>query len=270
MRQWGPSMVKRLKLYPFITLLIFLSSVHSQLALAEETTALHTAKIPVITVVAPDWDGFTSPNGEGLYWDILRAIYEPEGTKLKIATAPWNRAMKMVTKYRTYLAIPGEYRDTEENLIFPRYPLEKEKMVTVTLKSSGYNLTTLESLRGLKVSWRKDYDLLDPDESGIKLDEFRDIADGLREVMSKKVDALIDEPDEVDSGLQEAGLNKADFNIIPYSESQYVYLGFHPGIISERLIEIYNRRTEELVKSGEMAKIYGKWDAKMPEVFKDI
>jgi polar amino acid transport system substrate-binding protein len=241
-----------------------------QSSIADDTTALDTAEIAAISVVAPDWEGFTSPNGEGLYWDILRAIFEPEGIKVKTYTAPWNRAMKMVTKYRTYMAIPGEYKDSEENLIFPNYPLEKEKLVTVTLKSAGHNLATLEALSGLKVTWKKGYDVLDVDETGITLDEFRDISEGLQKITSKKVDALIDEPDEVESGITNGAFNASDFTIIPFSENKYVYLGLHPGVISERLIEIYDRRTEALVKNGELIKIYKKWDADIPKIFQDM
>ncbi len=240
-------------------------------AAGKDASALHTAKIPMISVIAPDWEDYTSPNGEGLYWDVIREIYEPEGIKVRINTAPWRRAMKMVTKYRLHHAIPGEYRDTEENLIFPRYPIDLELMVTVTLKQhTDLNPRELSDYRGHVVSWRKGYDLLVPEEYGFELKEFRSMEDGLQMLNKGDVHILIDEPDEVELAMKSMGLSKDQYNVIPYVKSQYVYLAFNEGILSERLIDVYNRRVETLMKSGEMQAIYEKWGITVPQALFQI
>lgn len=223
--------------------------------------------VPMISVVAPDWEGYSSESGEGLYWDIIRAIYEPVGVRVKLNTAPWNRALKMVTRYRTYMAIPGEYLDSTEPLIFPQYPLEREKLVSVSLKSRKLQLNTIKQFQNLTVSWRKGYDLLEPDNYNLKLKEFRECAVALRNIISSKVDVVIEERDEVQQSLEQAGLLNNVFEIKPYPESQYVYLGFNEGIHSETLINTYNQRTETMVKSGALRAIFKKWQVDYPEIY---
>jgi polar amino acid transport system substrate-binding protein len=249
-----------------------LSSILGVNAQTADKSVLHRAEIPMISVVAPDWAGYTSPNGEGLYWDLLRAIYEPEGIKLKINTAPWNRALKMVTDYRNYMAIPGEYLDLDEEakLIFPKYPLEREKLVVVTLKSKNLNVQSKKQLKGLHVAWHKGYDLMEPELAGIKASEFREATIGIKSLLAGDVDVLIEEPDEIEMALVALSKKPSLFSIVPYAESQYVYLGFNKGIISERLISTYNTRTEALVKSGELKLIYSKWGVDYPEIYQNM
>jgi polar amino acid transport system substrate-binding protein len=75
-----------------------------------------------MSVVATIWKGYIHKDGNDLYWDIFRAIYEPISIKIVTKSAPWSRAMKMVAKYHNYSAIVGEYRNSEEHVIFPFPP----------------------------------------------------------------------------------------------------------------------------------------------------
>ena len=70
--------------------------------------------------------------------------------------------------------------------------------------------------------------------------------------------------------MKSMGLSKDQYNVIPYVKSQYVYLAFNEGILSERLIEVYNRRVETLMKSGEMQAIYEKWGITVPQALFQI
>lgn len=232
--------------------------------------SLKKISVPMISVVAPNWEGYSSESGEGLYWDIIRTIYEPVGIRVRLNTAPWNRALKMVTRYRTYMAIPGEYLDSSEPLIFPKYPLEREKLVSVSLKSRKLQLNTIKDFKNLTVSWRKGYDLLEPDNYNLKLKEFRDCTLALRNIISGKVDVVVEELDEVQQSLRQAGLMDTVFEIKPYPENQYVYLGFNEGIHSEKLIDVYNKRTEIIVKSGKLRAIFKKWHVDYPEIYNQM
>lgn len=101
-------------------LVILISFFISYSAISAENRSFEFTReqIKTINVVAPMWEDYTNASNEGI--------------QLKPSIVPWNRAMKMVTKYQIYNAIVGEYRDTEEALIFPRYPIDVEYLSVLT------------------------------------------------------------------------------------------------------------------------------------------
>src|SRR5690554_5285993 len=111
-------------LFILLSCLAFYASTHADDDIKSVNFNRHDIK--AISVVAPEWEGFTNKDGSGLYWELLRAIYEPVGITVKTANVPWNRAMKMVTKYSVYNAIVGEDQDTEESVLFTDFAIDVE------------------------------------------------------------------------------------------------------------------------------------------------
>ena len=217
-------------------------------------------------MVAPEWEGYTNKDGSGLYWDIFKAVYEPEGIKVKTKTVPWNRAMKMVSKYRTYNAIVGEYRDTEEEVIFPIFPIDVEYLSVLSKNKKDFKWDGLKSLKGHTIGWIKDYEVIVESQRDFKLKEFRNIEQGIRLLNSGKIDFLIDDWDEIAAAMQENKMNNDDYTVNEMPEGKDIYAAFSIDNLSRELIEIYNERIPDLVASGKLAAIYKKWDTgEMPE-----
>jgi hypothetical protein len=215
-------------------------------------------QIKTINVVAPMWEDYTNEDGTGMYWDIIRAIYAKEGINLKPSIVPWNRGMKMVTKYQIYNAIIGESRDTEEVLLFPRYPIDVEYL-SVLSKKSGPSWKGMSSLTGKRIGWTKDYDVIKEPQRDFNLREYRTTEQGLELLNSGKIDFIIDEWDEIATVLSSQNLAIEDYDMNDMPEGKDVYVAFADSPLSKVLIEIYNEQVEVLVKSGSMQAIYKKW-----------
>lgn len=235
---------------------------------AEEYTSavIDRAHIKTISVVAPVWEGYTNKDGTGVYWEVLKEIYEPLGISVKTKSVPWNRAMKMVSKYRTYNAIVGEYRDSEESVIFPDYSIDTEYMSALTKNTSGHKFTGLSSLTGKTVGWIKDYEVIPESKRDFKLREFRNIEQGIEYLNGGKLDFLIDDWDEIAAAMKEASMTSADYSVDAMPEGTPLYAAFSVDNISREFIKIYNERIPVLAKSGKLEEIYAKWDtAELPE-----
>lgn len=215
-------------------------------------------QIKTINVVAPMWEDYTNADGTGMYWDILRTIYSNEGIKLKPSIVPWNRAMKMVTKYQVYNAIVGEYRDTKEPLLFPKYPIDVEYMSVLTKKSAP-DWQGLSSLTGKRVGWIKDYNVIKEKQRDFTLREYRSTEQGLELLNAGKLDYIVDEWDELAIALKAKDLAIEDYNMSDMRKGRDVYVAFADSAISKALIEIYNEQVKVMVKSGSMQAIYKKW-----------
>lgn len=226
---------------------------------ADSVAGFTASHIKMVNVVAPEWPEFTNKDGTGLYWDILRAVYEPAGIRVKPATAPWNRALKMVTEYRVYNAIVGETRDTGQSLLYPRYAIDVEYLSVVYPLSAGLSWQGLDTLKGKTVGWLKGYDVIPAKQRNFKLHEFRTTAEGVQWLQQGKLDLLIDEWDAIQLALEEAGVGMDYFEVQDMPNGRDVYVAFADGAVSEYLISEYNRRIPELIASGELQALYDKW-----------
>ncbi len=227
--------------------------------------------IKSISVVAPLWEGYTHKDGSGLYWDIMRAIYEPAGIKVKTRIVPWNRAIKMVSIYRTYNAIVGEYSDSAEAVIFPKYPIDVEYMVTLSKKSFGHDFKDASSLTNKRVAWFKDYELINEKDRDFELVEFRTIAEGIEMLKSGKIDFILNDRDSTEQGMLTQQLNSDDYALNEMPFGRDIFTAFSDDILSRELIKIYNERIPKLVANGKLAAIYKKWDSgEMPKVLTEL
>ena len=249
-------------------LITFLISVN---AYAEQERELHFKRnqIKSINIVAPEWEDYTNADGTGMYWEILQTIYSNQDIKLKPSSVSWNRALKMVTKYQIYNAIVGEYLDSEEPLLFPKYPIDVEYLAVLS-KNSEAAFVDMSSLAGKRVGWLKDYDLIDENEIDFTLREYRTVQQGLKLLDEGKLDFIIDEWDELASALSSNNLSLDDYQMKNMPEGTDVYVAFADNAISKVLIDVYNEEVEVMVKSGSMQAIYKKWDlGEMPAALQD-
>ncbi len=49
-------------------------------------------------MVSEIWTRYTQEDGRGVAWDLLRAVYEPAGVRLRIANEPYTRAVGLVLR----------------------------------------------------------------------------------------------------------------------------------------------------------------------------
>lgn len=256
----------------FLTLLnLIYFSLFSYSVSANEASSIKREHIKSISIVAPVWEGYTNTDGSGVYWDVIRAIYEPLGITVKTKNIAWNRAMKMVSKYHTYNAIIGEYITTEENLIFPNYPIDIEYMSLLSKSSNISKFNNMESLIGKKVGWIKDYDIISEKKRNFELIEYRGIDQGIEFLNSGRIDYLIDDWDEIANAMKKYNMNTQDYTVDPMPEGKEIFTAFADDQISHELIKIYNERIPVLSQSGELAKIYEKWDnAELPAIIVNL
>lgn len=238
---------------------------------ADSAAGVSARHINMVNVVAAEWPEFTNKDGTGLYWDILRAVYEPAGIRVKPATLPWDRALKMVTEHRVYHAIVGEARNSSAALLYPRYAIDVEYLSIIYPLAAGIRWQGMNTLKGKTIGWMKGQPVIPPAQRNFKLREYRSSAEGLQWLQQGKIDMMVDEWDAIQLALEDAGVGMDYFEVqdMPYGHD--VYVAFAEGPVSEYLISEYNRRIPELIASGELQALYRKWQAgEMPAQVKAL
>ena len=84
-------------------------------------------------VYCDDWPGFCQKDGEGVYLDIVRAIYEPEGYVVRPHLVPYKRALAVVSQKAGDMAM-GVYRGEVKGAHQPDYPDSADYVIVVMQK----------------------------------------------------------------------------------------------------------------------------------------
>ena len=234
-----------------------------------------TSKSPKeIRIITPQWEGQTNRDGSGLFFDIIRSVYEPEGIRIVFAFAPWKRCISTVQagERDAMLCVWASHARKDHQLI-PKIPLYIEHTAAVVKKASGIVWKGIHSLDYRRAVWLRGYDYHLADQlTDIQLADWHEV-DGHDEAWHQLdldrfdayIDALIDIRAYVDSGLAEARL----YEIHPLW-LQKAYVAFADSDRSRQLVRVYDRRAAAMVASGQMAEIYHKWKQPFdPENWRD-
>ncbi len=244
------------------TVLITQANAKEYLA-ASDKEAL-TANLQDITVVSEPLPGLTNEDGTGLYWDILRAIYEPAGIAVKFDAVPLKRAQVMIED-QTADAMLGHYRGDSNNFIFPQWHYGAQSIAAI-FKKGSLNWNGQQSLVGKRVAWIRgaDYDkyLTVP----VVGDEKNDHVGPLLMVNADRLDLFLDDRAELlktfelsAERLQKEGVQRENFQIETVLELK-LYPAFADTPRGRKLAEIFDDRMPQLLSSGKLKALFEQWN----------
>ncbi|MCP4349645.1 MAG: transporter substrate-binding domain-containing protein [Desulfobacterales bacterium] len=239
-------------------ILLFTNSVFSQ-----------TDKITKIRIATPSWEKQTSRDGTGLFFDIIREVYEPVGIKMEYDFVPWKRALKEV-RLKKADAMLGVLLDDakEQNQIIPKYPMVTEYTTVVFKKGKIEKWEGVETLRGMHAIWIRGYNYHTSPQLknlGLKWNEVDTYTGAWNLLARDRVDIYIDALHDIEQYIK---VNNIDMNIyrreVLWGENSYI--GFSKTERSEKLLKIYDKRIIELFRTNKLKEMHEKWGAKyLPE-----
>ncbi len=238
----------------FIAFLAFLALFMTGSAFGED--------IKTINIVTPSWEGDTNKDGTGFLFDIVRRVYKPAGIKKKKKIVPWARAEKMIQQKKADEMLCARKK---KDRLTPKYPMLVEHACTVFKKENIKKWEGLKTLKGKSIIWLRGYDFhTDPRIKDVKIkkwDEIDDYKEGWGLISKGRADFFIDVLVDMEPYIKNNKVNMKPYQLeIIWSNN--VYMSFAKTEKTKKLIEIYDKQIMKLFKSGELKKLYEKWDAK--------
>jgi polar amino acid transport system substrate-binding protein len=222
--------------------------------------AITFAAEPITTfhVVSPVWENYTNADGTGLYWELLRAVYAPAGLTFTTETVPYKRAQQMLVNGQADI-LPGISMATDTCCAFSKRILDIGMMVAFFKKATIPDWQGERSLAGKSVAWIRGYSLQQQLHVKVQIREISNEESGVAMVQQDHVDVFVDYDDNIQRIAQERHLDWNQYRMEDAIPDD-LYMGFSKNDRGQQLRAIYDERIEELYQSGELQKIYAKWD----------
>ena len=215
-----------------------------------------------ITVVCSEWKGYTNRDGTGIYWDMVKAIYEPLGFEVHTQIVPWKRAVLML-ELKQADALVGDYYYAEKQgkeRLYPNWHLSVEDPIIAIFRKDRHEIDGFNSLNDKTIIWMRGYNFDKIYLSNIRHQsrEVSSEADGLNLIKLDRYDVFLDYRSNIETASKKAGINLSLFETTVMKVGNKLYLSFSNTDKSRKLIQIYDRRIPELLENGELKKIFTK------------
>ena len=223
------------------------------------TVAVNAGNTPQeIIFASEEWENATNRDGTGLYWDIFRAVYEPLGIKPKFIIRSYNGSVNLVKQHKADAAV-GVHREVIKGALVSKYPFDKQVILVLFKKDKLEQWNGQETLKGKKVAWVNGYAYGEYLEVPVVKEVCHSRKHILHRLDADRIDFFMDARNDL-----EAVLNKGVIDVTRYTVETVMeldrYLAFSYNQKGETLKKIFDDRFPQLVESGEIERLFAKWN----------
>lgn len=214
--------------------------------------------ITSISIVTEEWEDCTNADGSGLYFDIIRAVFEPEKIKVSFQLMPYARAVETVQGKKAD-AVVGTYADEVDGAVYPKWHFSADDVSALTLKGGPVKIADEKSLAGKRVAWLRGYDYGDYIDQKMTVTVLDKRDNAINMLLRKRIDVFLDNPWDTAATIEEMKLDmdKFDLKVIKYLDLYTAFAGTDKG---RALARIWDRNFKKLLDSGKLKSLFEKYD----------
>lgn len=210
--------------------------------------------IKEVVFLSEEIDDLANKDGSGLYFDIVRKIYEPLNIKVVVKTYPYNRCVLLV-KQKKADAWLGSYIDEEDFALYPKYYFDEDDVTAMYKKDKFPIFEGIKSLEGKNVGWLREYGY----------EEYIDIDIIKHERNNRKAILYSLEADRFDVYLDanydmEEAIKKYKIDVSKYSFYELLSLKLYPAFSKddrgEKLKIMWDKRFKEVLEDGSLRELF--------------
>ena len=211
-----------------------------------------------IILASEEWANATNKDGTGLYWDIFRAVYEPVGIKTKFIIRSYKGSVSLVKRNQAD-ALVGIHPVKIQGALSSQYPFVKDYLLVLFKKNKFSQWNGQDTLKNKKIGWIQGFSYDEYLEVPVFKREFTKREDILRRLDKDQVDFFMDTRNDVESVLNKGIIDVTRYTVETVLELER-YLVFADNKKGKELKKIFDHRFPHLVQSGEIEKLFTKWN----------
>jgi ABC-type amino acid transport substrate-binding protein len=230
--------------------------------LATGLSAAQPSSANEIYVVSDEWHDLTRRNGSGLYFDVIRMVFERQGVKLKPGIFPYARTVQMVREKKADAWVASFLKE-KDFALYPKWHFDLNAQMVVFKKGLPGGFTGLPSLRNKRVGWLRDFGLDRYIKEPMKINEVDSIKSAFLMLDNDRFDYFIGAKSDIDDGVKKHNLDMARYDML-FALNLGLYLAFADtpnGIVFRNL---WDKEMETLHKTDAFKAVYKKYATPYP------
>lgn len=220
-----------------------------------------------VLTASPYWQGFTSADGQGLYHDLMRAIYEPGGKTVRHLEVPAKRGRVMVREGTVdiYTCLP----QAVTGLQLAAEPMYEGEYHAIFRKSAFPDWNGAKSMMNKRVAWRLGHYSTRDFAIPVQPSETYSGVEALERVVRGRADFYVDDLNLIKESMQALAtpLDESEFRIESLGFRQY-FPAFTDSPRGRELRETFEQGMRRLSDQGRLAPIYHKWGLPLPRAYR--
>ena len=221
------------------------------------------AELDTIIFSTEEWKDATNQDGTGLYWDIFRAIYEPENLTIKPKIRSYLGSVNLIQDKKVD-AMVGAYINEIDNVIYPKNYFAVDIVQAIYPRNPKIEWKGIETLKGKRVSWIKAYSLNDylPEKikKTITIREISTRKAAFKLFKIKRIDFFLDAQADLNDFFKEFSNKYPINNYVRNTILELkLYVVFRNDLRGKQLADIFDKRFSKLLKNGKIMELYKKY-----------
>jgi polar amino acid transport system substrate-binding protein len=224
----------------------------------------YAQEIQRIKVATEEWESNTNADGTGSFFEMIQAVYAMDGIAMEFQIVPYERSVEM-TRTNEVDAWVAAYDEEEDFALFPDWHFDADIVTAVFKKERFPEFSGVESLEGNVVSWIRGYAYDEYIETDMEIYRLDKRTSAMEMLVRDRIDIYLDADAEIQGMISDREFNrKINFWKESYEFKEILrlnlYLAFADTERGKRLIEIWDTNFPILLESGEIQRIYDKYE----------
>ncbi len=217
-----------------------------------------------IQIITPQWEGQTNEDGTGLFFEIVQKVYKPMGIKVVYGFATWKRSLAEVTSGNFDAMLCVWQIDAQRaNQLVPKYPIYVEVTAAIFKRVSIPHWQGIHTLDLKRAVWLRGYDYHTYEPlRNVRFSRWHEVdsyEDAWHQLNLDRFDVYIDSLIDLEQYIKQHSIDMKLYRIETLG-SDKAYISFSDSDNSRELIQIFDGQIQKFFRSGELEKIYQKWD----------
>lgn len=230
--------------------------------------SLSAATSTCINIATPEWTDETNSDGSGLYFDLLRAVYQPLGIDLCWQIAPFNRVLYLLHNKKIDASI-AFYAEEDAHSIgwdfytTSRHAIGEERLIAIFKQDTIDQWHYPQSLTHLRVAWIDGYGYVKAIGVPLEYQRITSQRQGWNLLKAGRIDVYLDSESDALGYARELGIDLTEYRV-ETTAIETLHIPFTKSERGQHFQHLFDQRMEELWRSGELASIYQKWHRPLP------
>ena len=251
---------KQVALTAALTLGMILPAV-AQKAGTAAPAASHAA-LSTALFVSDEWHDLTRRDGSGMYFDLVRSVFERQGIEVQFRTFPYARAVQKVRDQEADGWV-ASFLNEKNFPLYPKYHFDKNEQIIVFRKAQQQAPVTTASLRNKRVAWLRDFGLDRFIQQPMRVHEVDSIDSAFQMLERERIDYFVGAKSDIQDHIKNARQDMSEFGTA-YALHLGLYVAFADNTRGKKLRAIWDKEMETFHQSEAIKEIYRKYGYPYP------